>query len=98
MNTIRFDFHRQEIYIFHQFWPMCKHFSKRTSKAGKFWPPVGGAINMTQKLYVDVVIASITLILKKKTLGDYLVVSRYHQIIKIKWLGHEGCEQNISRK
>lgn len=48
MNTIRFDFHRQEIYIFHQFWPMSKHFSKCTSKAGNFWPPVGGAINMTQ--------------------------------------------------
>lgn len=38
---------------------MCKHFSKHTSKVGNVWPPVGGAINMTQKLYVDVVIASI---------------------------------------
>lgn len=46
MNMIRFDFHRKDIYIFHQFWRMSKHFSKRTSKAGNFWPPVGGAINM----------------------------------------------------
>lgn len=70
---------------------MCKHFSKHTSKVGNVWPPVGGAINMTQKLYVDVVIASI-IIYFLKTLGYYLVVYRYYQIIKIKWLEHEGCE------
>lgn len=45
---------------------MCKHFSKHTSKIGNFWPPVGGAINMTQKLYVDVVIASIIIFFLKK--------------------------------